>query len=204
MTALTLRAALAGLLLTSVTATAAFAYDPSMSPSGSYLAGRSAAKLRDNDLASDYLTNALKSDEGNPILTEKVFLLELAGRGHHLVHDPCTARVLDRWPPAQTGGVNAFSRQMYVPYRWHHFVGRRTPAGLEVYMDGERVGVSPVDPGDASAACRLMVGRLKQGTQANVDQERPFVGRLAELAVYDHPLDPAEIRRHHDLGARRR
>ena len=78
MTALSLRAALAGLLLASVASPAAHAYDPSMSPSGSYLAGRSAAKLRDNDLASDYLTNALKSDEGNPILTEKVFLLELA------------------------------------------------------------------------------------------------------------------------------
>jgi len=79
MTALVLRAALTGLLLTSVSATASLAYDPAAtSSSGSYLAGRTAAKLRDNDLASDYLANALKSDEGNPLLTEKIFLLELS------------------------------------------------------------------------------------------------------------------------------
>jgi tetratricopeptide (TPR) repeat protein len=78
MTAL-LRTALTGFLLASIPATAALAYDPAAtSVSGSYLAGRSAAKLRDNDLASDYLTNALKSDTGNPILTEKIFLLELS------------------------------------------------------------------------------------------------------------------------------
>ncbi len=50
--------------------------DPSLA--GSYLAGRSAAKLRDNDMASDFLSNALKVDAGNPLLTERVFLLELS------------------------------------------------------------------------------------------------------------------------------
>ncbi len=78
MTAL-LRTALTGLLLVSASATAALAYDPALSSaSGSYLAGRSAAKARDNDLASDYLSDALKADSGNPVLTEKIFLLELA------------------------------------------------------------------------------------------------------------------------------
>ena len=57
----------------------ALANDPApTSISGSYLAGRSAAKLRDNALASDYLLDALKLDAGNPVLTEKVFLLELS------------------------------------------------------------------------------------------------------------------------------
>ena len=74
-----LRTALTGLLLASMPATAALASDPSStSISGSYLAGRSAAKLRDNELASDYLLNALKIDTGNPVLTERIFLLELA------------------------------------------------------------------------------------------------------------------------------
>lgn len=77
MTAL-LRTALTGLLLASVTATAAMAYDPAASVSGNYLAGRSAAKLRDNEAASDYLANALKGDAGNPLLTERIFLLELS------------------------------------------------------------------------------------------------------------------------------
>ena len=58
---------------------AAWSYEGSEpSLSGSYLAGRSAAKLRDNDIASDYLGHALKADRGNPLLTEKMFLLELS------------------------------------------------------------------------------------------------------------------------------
>jgi len=79
MTRLLLRAAVSGLLLAALPAAHALAYEGmEASPSGSYLAGRSAAKLRDNDLASDFLGHALKADSGNPILTEKVFLLELS------------------------------------------------------------------------------------------------------------------------------
>ena len=63
MTAL-LRTALTGLLLASVPAASALAYDPAASSSGNYLAGRSAAKARDNGHASDYLSNALKADAG--------------------------------------------------------------------------------------------------------------------------------------------
>ncbi|WP_421693456.1 tetratricopeptide repeat protein [Aestuariivirga sp.] len=76
MTGLFLRAALTGLLLSGTAAHASGQSDASIS--GSYLAGRSAAKLRDNDLASDYLSDALKADSGNPVLTEKIFLLELS------------------------------------------------------------------------------------------------------------------------------
>ena len=79
MTGLLLRAAVSGLLLAALPAANAHAYEGmEASPSGGYLAGRSAAKLRDNDLASDFLGHALKADAGNPILTEKVFLLELS------------------------------------------------------------------------------------------------------------------------------
>ncbi len=69
-------AALGGTLLCSP----AIAYERSgdQSFSGSYLAGRSATKLRDNALASGYFTEALKADADNPQLVEKVFLLELS------------------------------------------------------------------------------------------------------------------------------
>ena len=67
------------MLILPLSAGATLAYEQAeQSPSGSYLAGRSAAKLRDNDLASDYLRGALKADEGNPVLIEKIFLLELS------------------------------------------------------------------------------------------------------------------------------
>lgn len=46
--------------------------------SGSYLAGRTASKARDNDIASDYFLDALKADDDNPVLVERVFLLQLS------------------------------------------------------------------------------------------------------------------------------
>src|SRR5262249_48850381 len=122
------------------------------------------------------------------------FILELAGLSHHLVHEPCRVRCLDRWPPGGGGGVNVFSRHMYVPYRWHHLVARKVQDRLELYMDGDLVGTAPAEPGEGTTHCRLMVGRLKYGAQTRLDQIRPFVGRLDELAVYDHPLSPEDIR----------
>jgi hypothetical protein len=128
------------------------------------------------------------------------FILELTGRSHHLVHDPCTVRYLDRWPPAHSGGINVFSKRMYVPYRWHHLVARKLKDCLELYLDGDLVGTVEAEPGGETTPCRLMVGRLKHGPQPGVLQDRPFIGRLDELAIYDHPLSPAEIRRHYELG----
>lgn len=61
--------------------------------SGSYLAGRTASKLRDNDVASDYLTRALKGDSGNPVLIERVFLLELS-EGNIEMAEELAVRVL--------------------------------------------------------------------------------------------------------------
>jgi hypothetical protein len=79
---------------------------------------------------------------------------------------------------------------------------------LELYVDGEQVGTSPAKlnadgPGDAATTpCRLLVGRLKQWSQPpHMSEVRPFEGRLDELAVYDHPLTPEEIRRHTRLRA---
>jgi hypothetical protein len=128
------------------------------------------------------------------------YLLELTGLSHHLLHDPCRVRYLDRWPPGGLGGVNVFSRHMYIPYRWHHLVTQKVRGGLELYLDGKLDGTTQADPEEATTPCRLMVGRLKRGPQPDLYQIRPFVGRLDELAVYDHPLSPEEIRRHYRLG----
>ncbi len=61
--------------------------------SGSYLAGRTASKLRDNDVASEYLTRALQGDSGNPVLIERVFLLELS-EGNMEMAEELAVRVL--------------------------------------------------------------------------------------------------------------
>ena len=46
--------------------------------SGNYLASRTAGRNRDTVEAADYLHAALKQDPGNPVLTERLFQLELA------------------------------------------------------------------------------------------------------------------------------
>jgi hypothetical protein len=135
--------------------------------------------------------------------TNHVAYLELAGRGRRVPHEPCAVRFLDRWPPAMTGGTDVFSRRTVVPSLWHHVVGQKSGDTLELYVDGELAGHSPAksDANDAKDAtttpCLLLVGRLKQFSMPpEISEIRPFEGRLDELAVYDHPLTPDEIRRH--------
>jgi Concanavalin A-like lectin/glucanases superfamily len=137
----------------------------------------------------------------NPDAQNHLFLLELVGRRHHLVHEPFTVRYLDRWPPGTEGGVNAFSRRMYVPCRWLHLVAQKVGNRQELYMDGSLVGTAEAESEAATEACRLVVGRLRTGKHWRLDQIRQFVGRLDELAVYDHPLSHEDIRRHYELGS---
>jgi hypothetical protein len=147
-------------------------------------------------------------DKDNRDASKHVAYLELAGRGRRSPHEPCAVRFLDRWPAAMTGGTDVFSRRTVVPSVWHHLLGQKSGDTLELYVDGERVGHSPVKPeeqdpdGAATVPCRLLVGRLKQWSLPPLMSEiRPFEGRLDELAVYDHPLGPEDIRRHARLGA---
>jgi hypothetical protein len=129
--------------------------------------------------------------------------LELTGRGRRSPHEPCAVRFLDRWPAAVWGGSDVFSRRTVAPSLWRHVVGQKSGDTIELYVDGERVGTSPAKPGagdpgaDGTTPCRLLVGRLKQRSNPPfIDEVRPFEGRLAELAVYDHPLSPEEIGQH--------
>jgi hypothetical protein len=134
--------------------------------------------------------------------------LELTARGRRSPHEPCAVRFLDRWPSGVSGGADVFSRRTVVPSLWHHVVGQKSGDTLELYVDGECVGTSPAklnakDPEDtATTLCRLFVGRLKQRSQPpHTGEIRAFEGRLDELAVYDRPLTPEEIRRHTQLRA---
>jgi hypothetical protein len=133
--------------------------------------------------------------------------LELTARGRRSPHEPCAVRFLDRWPAAVWGGADVFSRRSVVPSLWHHVVGQKAGELVELYIDGECVGTTPAkagaaDGGAVTTACRLLVGRLKQRSlPPHTTEIRPFEGRLDELAVYDRPLTPDEIRRHARLRA---
>ena len=94
-----------------------------------------------------------------------------------------------------------------MPSLWRHVVGQKAGDTLELYVDGELAGTTPAKGADAgeaavTTACRLLVGRLKQYSLPPDEPEiRAFEGRLDELAVYDRPLSPDEIRRHARLRA---
>ena len=66
------------MLATAIPSQAEFSIEEVTSLSGNYLAGRSAGKERDNEIAADYLSKALIEDPDNPVLIEKLFLLEVS------------------------------------------------------------------------------------------------------------------------------
>ena len=51
---------------------------PDTAFSGNYLAGRTAGRMRDNTASAEFLTAALKQDDGNPVLVERLFQAHLA------------------------------------------------------------------------------------------------------------------------------
>ena len=129
-----------------------------------------------------------------------VFLMELTSRNRLTMHKPASIRLLHRWPPGWEGGDNSYSREPYVPYRWHHLVGQVVGDRVELYKDGEPSTLPTGSPDDADVPCRLILGRLTTLSGSGVSVDRPFVGRIDEFALYDRPLKPEEIRRHHRMG----
>jgi tetratricopeptide (TPR) repeat protein len=100
--------------------------------SGSYLAGRTAGKERDNDIASGYLKQALKSDADNPVLLERVFLLDLS-QGKIEEAEGLAARVIafnSQQRMARTVlGLKEFRGGRYDKAREHFDEASYTPVG---------------------------------------------------------------------------
>jgi Concanavalin A-like lectin/glucanases superfamily len=136
------------------------------------------------------------------------YFLETGSRNRHTLHKPAAVRFLDRWPSGREGGRNIYSTPHYVPGRWHHLVGQMNRGRMELYLDEEPTYSLPADPVRVIVACQVLFGRLS--TVNTKDHElhrliysRPFVGRLDEVALYNHPLSIEEIRRHHRLATQR-
>jgi hypothetical protein len=130
-----------------------------------------------------------------------LFLVELTASDRQSQFSPGLFRFLHRWPLGDSGGNNLFSTRHYVPNRWHHLVAQRSGGRLELYVDG--LPTQSVSPQSASASepCRLLLGRLKPIPRPwGLAHGRPFVGLIDELALYNRPLDAAEVRRHYELG----
>lgn len=131
-----------------------------------------------------------------------VFLLEMTSRNRLTIHKPASVRLLHRFPPGWEGGDNTYSQDPYVPYRWHHIVGQVKDETIELFVDGVLSSRLPVTSTDHTPVpCQLTLGRLTVQQGSGVSIDRPFVGQLDEVALYDHPLTAAEVRAHHALRA---
>ena len=133
MTGFLLRAALATMFSVPLLAAHAQAYEGAEPAfAGSYLAGRSAAKLRDNAMASDFLADALKVDSGNPLLIERIFLLELAD-GNIPEAEEYATRVLGFNSQQRIArivlGLRDFRNRHYADARKNFQVAAYTPVG---------------------------------------------------------------------------
>lgn len=121
-------------------------------------------------------------------------LLKLTHRHRTRPVRPGEVRLLYRWPPGSTAGMNVFSSDTYSPHRWHHLVAQCRGNQLELYLDGHLAGTTLLSPTEPTTAIRPVFGRLRD--RATEYDPRQFEGRLAEIALYDRSLSPAEITAH--------
>ena len=74
---------------------------------------------------------------------------------------------------------------------------------MRLFIDGESADTLQIDPGRSTSPCQLLLGRLTTIPIHGRPTSRPFVGRMDEVALYDHPLTPEEIRHHYHLATAR-
>jgi hypothetical protein len=111
--------------------------------------------------------------------------------------EPGGMRFLHRWPAGTDLGVNISSARVYTPCRWTHLVAQCDGERLQVYLDGVVVAETSLPLDFSSGPVHVILGRLfPQGFDAQPHNLRLFRGGVDELALYDRPLSPEEIRRH--------
>jgi Concanavalin A-like lectin/glucanases superfamily len=134
-------------------------------------------------------------------LFKHLFFVELTVRERQSLQQPASVRFAHRWPPRPSGGENIYSKQYYVPYRWHHVVAQMLGDRMELYVDGVLSRSTALDPAHKTMPCKLIFGRLNVLPNPPSYELRHLAGRLDEAALYDHPLTAEEISRNHRLGS---
>ncbi len=135
-------------------------------------------------------------------IVHNVFVELTARNRMHTLYKPASVRFLHRWPLDPRVGNNIVSEAIFTPRRWHHVVAQKNGDRMELYFDGVPDPSMPLIPDHESVPCHLVVGRRTIEPRDRSDI-RPFVGRIDELAIYEHPLNPDEVGRHYRLAAPR-
>ncbi len=114
-------------------------------------------------------------------------LIELRGGGD--------IRYLHRHTNTGSGGTSIFAgANTYSTGTWHHLVAAMDRGAMTLYIDGNVVGTA-TDTNAINFDMNMTVAQLLPGNTA-----RQFDGRVDELAVYDHTLDPSQVRNHYRAG----
>ncbi len=125
-----LRSTLVAIAMATFTITAHAETDNSLA--GNYLAGRTAAKLRDTSAASNYFAAALGEDPQNPVLIERLFQLQLAA-GDLPAAEESAAKVITFNSQQRMArivlGLKAFRDRQYSDARANFAESSYTPAG---------------------------------------------------------------------------
>lgn len=126
-------------------------------------------------------------------------LVETTAQERLSLYKPASVRFLLRWPFNTAAGDNTFSRDVYVPRRWHHVVAQRAGDQMELYVNGVLGRSMTLDLNRPTRSCFLVVGR--RTTDAHDPRDtRSFVGRLDEMALYDHPLSAEQVQSHYRMA----
>jgi hypothetical protein len=122
-------------------------------------------------------------------------LVELGGTGKipTAIHHPGCIRFLHRSPASNIAGTSCYSDTPYTLRKWQHVVATKEGANMRLYINGELVAEGE-DPSPLPSGLRLLVGKLYPASG-----DRPFIGQLDELALYNRALKPEEIGAHYHL-----
>lgn len=140
---------------------------------------------------------ALAGITTGPRFRDHFAYIEFPGHSPGKSHQPGMTRYLSRWPAASSGGISIFAQPKSFSYRWHHLVAQQTGTHFELFIDGESVGSAQGPAPQPGTSCVVQFGSLRTNF-VNTDEkiERPFAGRMAEIALYTRGLTPEEIRQH--------
>jgi len=115
----------------------------------------------------------------------KGFEKNMAERVRFMHRDPLTAD--------PKSGTSCYSAEKYQPNAWHHFVATKEGKQLQLYVNG-KLSATSEDDSSLESTLHLTVGR---SSGKLLGQERPFVGQLDELSIYDRALTEEEIQEHY-------
>lgn len=120
-------------------------------------------------------------------------LVELGGfSGIQGIMRPRKIRFVHRSEAFHHGGGMAFSDHTYAVREWQHMVFSKVGNTISIYQNGKKYGESSAPTG-LPVDLIAVIGQISDGRF-----ERPFYGRLDEMAIYNHPLTETQIREHYE------